>query len=87
MRTPKGDEIEKNIDELRNSFENYLRPLFDEWKRVVSEKIQEKIMYPLFIINDDKKIEMNFAKEVIIIYFLITQRFTLTFCIFDLFEA
>lgn len=64
MQTPKAIEIEQKVDELTARFENYLRPMFDEWKRKVPGTIREKILYPLFKINNNKTIEMNFAKEV-----------------------
>lgn len=64
MQTPKAIEIEQKIDELKVRFESYLRPMFDEWKREVPGVIREKILYPLFKINDDKTIDINFAKEV-----------------------
>lgn len=69
MRTTRGVEIELMINELTNKFKNYLRPLFDEWKRDVPIQIQEKIAYPLFTINNDKTISLNFNKEVIILNF------------------
>jgi len=67
MRTQKGIKIEKDIDELTYAFRDYLRRLFDEWKRKIPTLIQEKIMYPLFAIKDNKEIGLNFPKEVIII--------------------
>jgi len=69
MQTLKAIEIEQKVDELKDKFKNYLQPLFDEWKSVVPGQIQEKIEYPLFKINDDQTIGINFAKEVIIFYY------------------
>jgi len=69
MRTPKGIQIEQMVDELTCAFQNYLHSLFDEWKRYRPVQIQEKVEYPLFTTNDDKTIGLNFAKEVIILYF------------------
>lgn len=66
MRTPNGIEIELKIDELLNKLEDYLQPLFDEWKRTVPEQIKEKIVYPLFTIDENRTIGLNFSKEVII---------------------
>jgi len=71
MQTPKGIEIEIKVEELTNAFENYLRQLFDEWKRVVSNQIKIKIVDPLFTINENKTISLNFAKEVNIKYHII----------------
>lgn len=68
MQTSKAIEIVQKINELTDKFNKYLRTLFDEWTLVVPETIREKIMYSLFKINDDKTIDINFAKEVI--YFL-----------------
>lgn len=68
IRTPKGVEIERRITELTNKFENYMRLLFDDWRHIVPQQIQEKIMYPLFTINDNYTISINFAKEVILLY-------------------
>lgn len=71
MQTPKGIEIEIKVEELTNAFENYLRQLFDEWKRVVSNQIKKNIVDPLFTINKNKTISLNFAKEVNIKYYII----------------
>lgn len=65
MRTPKSVQIELKVNELMDKFTNYLRPLFEEWKCVVSNQIQEKIMYPLFTMSSNKTIRLNFPKEVI----------------------
>lgn len=65
MRTPKSVQIELKVNELMDKFTNYLHPLFEEWKCVVSNQVQEKIVYPLFMINSDKTISLNFPKEVI----------------------
>lgn len=70
MQIPKGVQIELDIDELTTRFNNYLLPLFNEWKRVVPEQIQSKIIHPLFTINGDMTISLNFPKEVIIYQFL-----------------
>lgn len=69
MQTPRAVEIQLKVDKLKDKFENYLRLLFDEWKRVVPVQIQDNIVNPLFTINSDKKLGQNFAKEVIIFYF------------------
>lgn len=64
MQTSKGTDVELKVKDLTDKFKNYLRPLFDEWKESVPKIIQEKIKKPLFTINDDKTIGLNFAKEV-----------------------
>lgn len=69
MKTKKGTEIERKVNELTDKFKNYARSLFDEWTNVVPQQIQEKIAYPLFTVNSDKIIDMNFAKEVSLILF------------------
>lgn len=66
MRTQNGIEIELKLNEIIISkLEDYLRPLFDEWKRVVPTRIKEKIVYPLFIVDENRTIGLNFSKEVI----------------------
>lgn len=82
MRTQKGMEIELKINELTDKFENYSRSLFDEWKRNVSIQIQEKIAYPLFTINNDKTIGLNFDKEVIILHFKLFTYFIIHYLIY-----
>lgn len=67
MQTQKGNKIEKDIEELTYVLRDHLGRLFDEWKRKIPTLIQEKIVYPLFTIDDDKEIGLNFPKEVIII--------------------
>lgn len=69
MQTSKALEIVQKIYELTDKFNKYLRILFDEWAFVVPVTIREKIIYPLFKINDDQTININFAKEVI--YFIV----------------
>jgi len=69
MQTPKGVQVEQMVDELTCAFKNYLHSLFDEWKRSEPKQIQQKVECPLFTINDDKTIVLNFAKEVIMLYF------------------
>lgn len=64
MNTPKGEQVVKSINELNENFKSYLQRLFDDWKSTVSDTINEKIKYPLFKINDNKTIDINFAKEV-----------------------
>lgn len=65
IRTGIGIKIEKDIDKLKYAFQEYLRILFDEWKRNIPAVIQQTIIYPLFTISDDKKIGLNFPNEVI----------------------
>lgn len=66
MKTPRGDQINIKVEKLKDKFKNYLSPLFEEWKRVVPIQIQEKIVQPLFTINNNKTISLNFSEEVII---------------------
>lgn len=73
MKTLRGLKIEKKIENFKDSLENYLRPLADEWIRMTPEIIQDKIMSPLFTVYSDKTIGLNFAKEVIILYFKINE--------------
>lgn len=68
MQTPRAVEIQCKVDKLSDKFENYLRLLFDEWKRDVPGQIRENIVKPLFTINSDKKIGQNFAKEVMLCF-------------------
>lgn len=65
MQTSKALEIVQKVNELTDKFNKYLRILFNEWTLVVPETIREKIMYSLFKINNNKTININFAKEVI----------------------
>ncbi|VVC32244.1 Hypothetical protein CINCED_3A002285 [Cinara cedri] len=64
MQTPKSIQIELKVNELMDKFTNYLHPLFEDWKCVVSNQIQDKIVYPLFIMNSNKTISLNFPKEL-----------------------
>jgi len=66
MKTPRGDQINIKVEQLKDKFKNYLTPIFEEWKRVVPTQIQEKLMQPLFTINDNKTIGLNFSEEVIV---------------------
>lgn len=66
MKTPKAVEMVLKVDELLKKFENYLRPLIDNWKCTIPQQVREKIKNPLFTINNNKTIGLNFAKEVII---------------------
>lgn len=66
MKTPRGDQINIKVEELKDKFKNYLSPLFEEWKRVVPIQIQENIVQPLFTINKNNTISLNFSEEVII---------------------
>lgn len=65
MQTQRGIEIEQKIERFEDRLKSYLRPLVDEWIRVVPETIQDKIINPLFTVHSDKNIGLNFAKEVI----------------------
>lgn len=65
MRTEEGVQIELEVNELMDKFTNYFRNLFEKWKCVLLKQIQEKITYPLFMINSNKTISLNFPKEVI----------------------
>jgi len=64
LKTPRGDKINIKIEQLKDKFKNYLSPLFEEWKGVVPLQIQEKIEQPLFTINKNNTISLNFSKEV-----------------------
>jgi len=66
MKTPRADQINIKIEQLKYKFKNYLSPLFEEWKRVVPQLVQEKILQPLFTINKNNTISLNFSIEVII---------------------
>lgn len=70
MRILKGVQIELDIDKLTMRFKSYLLPFFNEWKRIVPEQIQSKIIHPLFTVNSDMTISLNFPKEVIIFQLL-----------------
>jgi hypothetical protein len=69
MQSQKAIQLEKKVELLNEQFKNYLLPLFEEWKRVVPIQIQESIVNPLFTVNDNKTIGLNFKKEVNIFYF------------------
>lgn len=69
MQTPKGLQIEVMVNELIDKFKNYLIPLFNKWKHVTPKQIREKILYPLFTINDDNTISLCFPNEVTILYY------------------
>lgn len=71
MRTPRGVQTQIKIEELSDKLTNYLRSTFEEWKNVVPIVINEKIVYPLFKVNEDRTIELNFPKEVIISFILV----------------
>ncbi|KAL4088975.1 hypothetical protein QTP88_024053 [Uroleucon formosanum] len=64
LKTPRGDKINIKIEQLKDKFKNYLNPLFEEWKGVVPLQIQEKIEQPLFTINKNNTINLNFSKEL-----------------------
>lgn len=69
MKTPRGIKIEQKVKQLKKNFERYLWPIFEDWKRVVPGIIRNKIVNPLFKIdNDNKTIGLNFAKEVIMLF-------------------
>lgn len=69
MQSPRGVKIDQKLEKLKDSFESYLRPLIDEWIRDVPDIIREKIVNPLFTVDGNKMIGLNFAKEVIILYY------------------
>lgn len=71
MQSQKAVQLEQKVDLLNDQFKNYLRPLFEKWKRVVPIQIQESIVNPLFTVNKNKTISLNFKKEVILFYFLL----------------
>jgi len=66
MKTPRGEQINIKIEQLKDRFKNYLSPIFEEWTRVVPLLIQEKLMQPLFTINENNTLGLNFSEEVII---------------------
>lgn len=70
MKTSRAEKMNIKIEQLKDKFKNYLSPLFEEWKRVVSIQIQEKIVQPLFMINKNNTINLNFSEEVIIFFYL-----------------
>lgn len=84
MQTQKGIAIKLKINKLTDKFENYLRSLFDKWRCNVSIQIQNKIQYPLFTINNDKTIGLNFDKEVIILHF---KLFAYFYSLLNIFKA
>lgn len=69
MQSQKAVQLEKKVDLLSDKFKNYLRPMFEEWKRVVPIQIQDSLANPLFTVNQNKTIGLNFKKEVILFYF------------------
>jgi len=73
MKTSRAEKMNIKIEQLKDKFKNYLSPLFEEWKRVVSIQIQEKIVQPLFMINKNNTINLNFSEEVIIFFLFIIQ--------------
>ncbi|XP_050529246.1 dynein beta chain, ciliary-like [Daktulosphaira vitifoliae] len=64
MKTQKAAEIMLKINEMCEKTKNYLKPIFIEWKKNTPRLIQENIKKPLFIVNEDKTIGLNFAKEL-----------------------
>ncbi|XP_025202252.1 dynein beta chain, ciliary-like, partial [Melanaphis sacchari] len=64
MKTPRGNQINMKAEQLKDKFKNYLNPLLEEWKRTVPKQIQEKIVQPLFTINKNNTISLNFSKEL-----------------------
>lgn len=79
MQTPKAKTVLQNVNELTEKFKDYLQLLFDDWKHAAPITIHEKIKHPLFTINVDKTISMNFAKEVI--YFIVHYLYLVHSCI------
>lgn len=73
MKTPRGDQINIKTEQLKDKFKNYLSPIIEEWKRVVPLQIQDKIVQPLFTINKNNTISLNFSEEVIIFLFTYIQ--------------
>lgn len=69
MQSQKAIQLEKKVELLNDQFKNYLHPLLEEWKRVVPKQIQESIVNPLFTVNKNKTIGLNFKKEVNLFYF------------------
>lgn len=66
MLTPKGVQIEVKINDLIDKFKSYLLPLFNTWKLDTLKQIQEKIINPLFLIDNKNIIKLCFPNEVII---------------------
>lgn len=66
MLTPKGVQIEVKINDLIDKFKSYLLPLFNTWKLDTLKQIQEKIINPLFMIDNKNIIKLCFPNEVII---------------------
>ncbi|XP_022163545.1 dynein heavy chain 17, axonemal-like [Myzus persicae] len=64
MKTPRGDQINIKAEQLKDKFKNYLSPIIEEWKRVVPLQIQDKIVQPLFTINKNNIISLNFSEEL-----------------------
>ncbi|XP_022182919.1 dynein heavy chain 9, axonemal-like [Myzus persicae] len=64
MKTPRGDQINIKSEQLKDKFKNYLSPIIEEWKRVVPLQIQDKIVQPLFTINKNNIISLNFSEEL-----------------------
>lgn len=82
MQTPRGVKIEQKIEKFKDSLISYLRPLVDEWIRMVPEIIQDKIMSPFFTVHSNKTIGLNFAEEVIRLHFQINKYSINTFQFF-----
>jgi len=68
MKTPRGDQINIKVEQLKDKFKKYVNPMLEEWKRIVPIQIQENIVQPLFTISANKTISLNFSKEVIIFH-------------------
>jgi len=66
MKTPRANQIYIKVEQLKDKFKNYLSSLFEEWKRVVPLQVQEKVLQPLFTINKNNTISLNFSEEVIL---------------------
>lgn len=64
MQISKGVQIEVMVNELIDKFKSYLIPLFNKWKLDTPKQIQEKILNPLFTINNNNIISLFFPNEV-----------------------
>lgn len=64
MQTSRGVQIEGKVKELNDKYKSYLQSLFKKWKRLTPKLIKEKILLPLFTINDDNTIGLCFPNEV-----------------------
>lgn len=64
MHSQQGEKFETKVNEFNDKLKMYLFSLFKKWKRLTPKLIKEKILYPLFKINDDNTIGLYFPNEV-----------------------